>query len=103
MPAGFFLDGLPDGVRSLGKAARDLDFVMLFVKSRAELARGRREAVPDLLRVAQLHPVGEEGAGRLDALERDEIVEMRLDHLPAKLDADRHGLRDRRGRTRCRP
>jgi len=39
-PAGFGLEGLPDDVRSLGQSARDLDMVMLFVKSRAELARG---------------------------------------------------------------
>ena len=39
-PTGFRLDELPDGVRSLGQAARDLDVVMLFVKSRAQLARG---------------------------------------------------------------
>ena len=39
-PAGFKLDGLPENVRALGPSARDLDLVMLFVKSRAELARG---------------------------------------------------------------
>jgi hypothetical protein len=39
-PAGFRLDGLPEDVRGLGPSARELDVVMLFVKSRAELARG---------------------------------------------------------------
>ena len=39
-PSGFRLEGLPDGVRALGQSARDLDIVMLFVRSRAELARG---------------------------------------------------------------
>ena len=39
-PAGFKLDGLPEEVRILGQSARELDMVMLFVKSRAELARG---------------------------------------------------------------
>jgi len=39
-PRGFLLEGLPEDVRSLGQSARELDVVMLFVKSRAELARG---------------------------------------------------------------
>ena len=39
-PTGFRLDGLPEDVRNLGQSARELDVVMLFVKSRAELARG---------------------------------------------------------------
>ena len=39
-PRGFALDGLPEGVRALGPSAKDLDVVVLFVKSRAELARG---------------------------------------------------------------
>lgn len=39
-PTGFRLEGLPEEVRNLGQSARELDVVMLFVKSRAELARG---------------------------------------------------------------
>ena len=39
-PSGFRIEGLPDDVRTLGPSARELDVVMLFVKSRAELARG---------------------------------------------------------------
>src|SRR5262245_58870753 len=39
-PRGFKLEGLPEDVRLLGRSVRDLDVVMLFVKSRAELARG---------------------------------------------------------------
>ena len=39
-PPGFSLEGLPEYVRVLGATARDLDIVMLFVMSRAELARG---------------------------------------------------------------
>jgi hypothetical protein len=39
-PRGFSLEGLPEAVQSLGTKARDVDVVMLFVKSRAELASG---------------------------------------------------------------
>jgi hypothetical protein len=39
-PPGFRLEGLPDDVRVLGQSARGLDVVMLFVRSRADLARG---------------------------------------------------------------
>ena len=39
-PRGFKLGGLPEDVRHLGQSARELDVVMLFVKSRAELRRG---------------------------------------------------------------
>jgi hypothetical protein len=39
-PRGFALEGLPDGVRPLGPRATNLDVVLLFVGSRAELTRG---------------------------------------------------------------
>ena len=39
-PRGFRLEGLPEAMRMVGASAKDLDVVMLFVKSRAELARG---------------------------------------------------------------
>ena len=42
----------------------------------------------NLLGVAQLDPVGKSVGGGLDPLDRDELVEIRLDHLPAQFDAD---------------
>lgn len=39
-PRGFALEGLPDEVRPLNAGARELDVVMLFVLSRADLVRG---------------------------------------------------------------
>lgn len=43
-PAGFRIEGLPEGVQLLRQAARESDVVLLFVRSRADLERGfRRE------------------------------------------------------------
>jgi len=48
-PQGFELKGLPEDVRSLGANARELDVVMLFVKSRADLVRGFKREGPRLV------------------------------------------------------
>ena len=48
-PREFELTGLPEDVRTLGATARDLDLVMLFVKSRDELARGFNREGPRLV------------------------------------------------------
>ncbi len=40
LPKGFALEKLPEGVRVLGAQASDLDVVLLFVRSRADLERG---------------------------------------------------------------
>ena len=48
-PLEFELEGLPTDVRTLGPTARDLDMVMLFVKSRDELARGFTREGPRLV------------------------------------------------------
>ena len=55
----------------------------------AQLGGRRREPVPHLLGVAELEAVRELLAGRLDALEGNELIEVGLDHLVAQLDADR--------------
>ena len=48
-PRSFALEGLPDDTRILGPSARELDLVLLFVKSRAELVRGFTREGPRLV------------------------------------------------------
>jgi hypothetical protein len=48
-PRGFALQGLPDDTRMEGPGAREIDFVMLFVSSRAELVRGFKREGPRLV------------------------------------------------------
>ena len=48
-PPGFDLEGLPDELQPVGPRARELDLVLLFVKSRAELVRGFTREGPRLV------------------------------------------------------
>ena len=79
------------------RATTHLDLVL----GAAQLRRGRREAVPHLPRVDDLDPLGQERRGGLDPPDRHQLVEVRLQHLAAQLDADGQVRGELQARTRA--